>query len=150
MRAEIGFIAHSTTQATNALLEGDLARVGVVGLLDGLAWLSKRQMLLRKRAAAGWMPFAPSFAFARARDEESVRASIERLIAGGAQAIAASESFGVDRPAAESFAVAYARERADRRHERPRREQRLRIARTHPNCSSQRRDSAEDGSHGAS
>ena len=45
--ASVAFIAHSTTQATNALLEGDLARVGVLGLLDGLAWLSRRQMRFR-------------------------------------------------------------------------------------------------------
>jgi N-methylhydantoinase A/oxoprolinase/acetone carboxylase beta subunit len=40
-----------------------------------------------------------------------VRASVDRLIAGGAEAIAASESFGVDRPAGETQAVAYARSR---------------------------------------
>ncbi|MGA8575762.1 MAG: hydantoinase/oxoprolinase N-terminal domain-containing protein, partial [Candidatus Cybelea sp.] len=107
----IAFIAHSTTQATNALLEGDLARVGVIGLLDGLAWLSKHQMRFGAVPLPGAAPFAPQFAFAPANDEASVRASIDRLIAGGAQAIAASESFGVDRPAVESLAVGYARAR---------------------------------------
>lgn len=107
----IAFIAHSTTQATNALLEGDLARVGVVGLLDGLAWLSKRQMRFGAVAVAAGSSFAPSFDFASARDESAVHAGVERLIAAGAEAIAASESFGVDRPAGEMLAVAYARSR---------------------------------------
>ncbi|MGA8097878.1 MAG: hydantoinase/oxoprolinase N-terminal domain-containing protein, partial [Candidatus Cybelea sp.] len=107
----IAFIAHSTTQATNALLEGDLAKVGVVGLLDGLAWLSKRQMRFGEVALAGGSTFAPAFAFTSARDESAMRASVDGLIAAGAEAIAASESFGVDRPANEIHAVAYARSR---------------------------------------
>ncbi|MBV8067848.1 MAG: hydantoinase/oxoprolinase [Candidatus Eremiobacteraeota bacterium] len=109
--ASIAFIAHSTTQATNALLEGDLARVGVIGLLDGVGWLSKRQMRFGAVRLAGGSLFAPAFAFAPAGDESAVRARIDGLIACGAEAIAASESFGVDRPAPESFAVAYAQSR---------------------------------------
>jgi N-methylhydantoinase A len=108
--AEIAFIAHSTTQATNALLEGDLARVGVVGLLDGPAWLAQRQMRFGSVPLGDGTKFLPAFAFARARDTEAVRACVDALIAGGAEAIAASQSFGVDRPERESATVAFARE----------------------------------------
>ncbi|HEY2473532.1 MAG TPA: hydantoinase/oxoprolinase family protein [Candidatus Cybelea sp.] len=107
----IAFIAHSTTQATNALLEGDLARVGVLGLLDGLAWLARRQMQFPPMALASGVSFAPDFEFVRTEDDAALRAGIDHLIAAGAQSLAASLSFGVDRPQRESDAVAYARER---------------------------------------
>ena len=62
--AEIAFIAHSTTQATNALLEGDLARVGVVGLTDGPPWFSRRAMRFAPLPLGSGARFEPVFTFA--------------------------------------------------------------------------------------
>jgi N-methylhydantoinase A len=109
--ADIAFIAHSTTQATNALLEGDLAKVGVLGLLDGAAWLAKRQIRFKPFATGSGSLFAPSFDFVAAGDDAAVRAGIENLIDAGTEAIAATQSFGVDRPESETRAVDYARDR---------------------------------------
>ena len=45
---DVVFVAHSTTQATNALIEGDVAVVGVVGMAKGgfESFLAKRQTRL--------------------------------------------------------------------------------------------------------
>ena len=108
---DVAFIAHSTTQATNALLEGDVARVGVIGLVRSAAWLARRHMRFGTISLAPGSTLAAGFHFARAADEREVCRAVDAAIAGGAQAIAATEAFGVDRPGAESFTAAYARER---------------------------------------
>ncbi|HEY8320408.1 MAG TPA: hydantoinase/oxoprolinase family protein [Candidatus Baltobacteraceae bacterium] len=108
---DVAFIAHSTTQATNALLEGDVANVGIVGLLSPGAFLARRQMRIAPMHLAPGAVFAPQTVYARAGDEPGIRDAVDRLQAVGIAAIAASEAFGVDRPAAEDAAVAYARER---------------------------------------
>lgn len=80
---EVAFIAHSTTQATNALLEGDVALVGVLGLLDGFAPLARLQMRFPRLELAPGVPFETRFAFARAGDgaesHQAIQALRERL-----------------------------------------------------------------------
>jgi N-methylhydantoinase A/oxoprolinase/acetone carboxylase beta subunit len=108
---DVGFIAHSTTQATNALLEGDVARVGIVGLLRRNGWLARRHLRFGSVMLSPGSELDATWYFARAGDERGMQAAVDAAIAGGVQVIAASEAFGVDHPASESYAASYARGR---------------------------------------
>jgi N-methylhydantoinase A/oxoprolinase/acetone carboxylase beta subunit len=100
----IAFIAHSTTQATNALLEGDLARVGVVCVGGRFARWSMRFTPIPLGAAGD---FAPEFVAAgRGTTPAEIAA---RLTHDGVEAIAVSAAFAVDDSAAESAIVWAAR-----------------------------------------
>jgi N-methylhydantoinase A/oxoprolinase/acetone carboxylase beta subunit len=111
----VELVAFSTTQAMNALLEGDVARVGVVGI--------GRQPDLRparKRTAVGSVPLAPGrelrtdHVFLDATgglSVDEVDAALDRLAAAGCTAIAASGAFAVDAPHAERLVAERARER---------------------------------------
>jgi N-methylhydantoinase A/oxoprolinase/acetone carboxylase beta subunit len=110
--ARIVFIAHSTTQATNALLEGDLARVGVVTIAGGaFGALAHAGMRFAPVVLAEGIAFAPRFRAIADADAASIDAALDAMAAEGVDAIAASEPFGVDRPARESAVVARARAR---------------------------------------
>ncbi|MEM6672575.1 MAG: hydantoinase/oxoprolinase family protein [Planctomycetota bacterium] len=111
---EVALIAHSTTQATNALLEGDVAHVGILGLGSG-----PQGLRARREARLGQVPLGPgatletSFRFldtAHGVDEGAARALVEELVAEGARAIVAAEPFSVDRPENEERVVAIAGE----------------------------------------
>ena len=104
--ASIAFIAHSTTQATNALLEGDVAKVGVVTLGGPFARTFAK---FAPFALAEGVRFAPVwFRAGDGRAPETARV-LEELRAAGVEALAVSEPFGVDRPAREAAIVAAAR-----------------------------------------
>ena len=109
---DVIFIAHSTTQATNALLEGDVASVGIIGIGSGLEAVKAR---IDTRIPA--MELAPN-RFLRPQHEfvsgqnltaETISKVIEKFRANGAEVIAASESFGVDKNANENLVGEIAR-----------------------------------------
>ncbi len=97
---EVILIAHSTTQATNALLEGDIAKVGIIGLGKGFeAKLAKKQIDLGDIELSPGKFLYTFFRFidtSKADWEKSVGDIIKSLRNDGAEVIVASEVFGVD------------------------------------------------------
>ena len=109
--SEIELISHSTTQAVNALLEGDTAKVGIVGMGVGL---EKHSVI--KRTNIGNIPLAPNrylktcYQFldtSRYISVEEVSLAISRLRKEGAEVLAVSEAYGVDDPSNELFVTSH-------------------------------------------
>lgn len=104
---DVVFVAHSTTQATNALIEGDVAVVGILGMAKGgfESLLAKRQLHLDDIDLGGGKSIHIVNAFMKLKEisEESIRAQVEELMKAGAQVIVSSMAFGVDDNAQEQL-----------------------------------------------
>ncbi|MCA0388628.1 MAG: hydantoinase [Bacteroidetes bacterium] len=104
---EVILIAHSTTQATNALLEGDVATVGVIGMAKGFeALLAKKECNPTNIELSPGKLLNAKFRFIDCGTKnwrDSVPQMIDELVQEGAQVIVATEAFGVDDPANEDF-----------------------------------------------
>ena len=104
----VRFISHGTTQATNALLEGDVVTVGVVGIGGGLEGLRARsQTALKPIELAPGKQLRSLHRFLHtsvplAADAET---AVRALEAEGAGVIVASGLYGVDDPSAENTVV---------------------------------------------
>lgn len=111
---QVTFIAHSTTQATNALLEGDVAKVGILGMGAGSnAWLAKLATNPKQIALAPDKFLKTCHRFVdttNTPDEGVLRKAFEELKQEGAESFAISEAFSVDNPANEKRAMAIANE----------------------------------------
>ncbi|MDQ3179757.1 MAG: hydantoinase/oxoprolinase family protein [Acidobacteriota bacterium] len=97
---DVVFIAHSTTQATNALLEGDVANVGIIGLGSGLeGWKAKLDTRVPPIELAPNRFLKPQHEFVSSRNfsENAVAEIIKNFQSKGAEVIAVSEAFGVDK-----------------------------------------------------
>ncbi|MHB2020314.1 MAG: hydantoinase/oxoprolinase family protein [Candidatus Xenobia bacterium] len=101
--SRIVLLAHSTTQATNALLEGDVAEVGILGLGAGLeAIKAKADMNLGPIELSEGKYLNSRLDFLDpAESDDSLRSHLEALKQAGAGAIVAAEAFSVDDPKGE-------------------------------------------------
>ena len=113
--ANIGLVTHSTTQAVNALLEGDVGEVGVIGLgrMPELKRARERTALPGVELAPGKMlRTVPSFFDVTARlDEAAVIAELDRLVARGAASVSVAEAFAPDDATNETRVAELATER---------------------------------------
>lgn len=99
---EISFIAHGTTQATNALLEGDVANVGVVGMGQGLEGIKAKAdtVIGDVEISRGKFLHTESEFLDTTNGVDKERASkvLEVLTDKKCEVIVASEAFSVDNP----------------------------------------------------
>ena len=106
---EIELISHSTTQAVNALLEGDTAKVGIIGMGVGL---EKSNVI--KRTNVKDVELAPNkylhtcYRFldtSKYLDDREVQEAIAGIKSEGAEVVVVSEAYGVDDPSNEQFVM---------------------------------------------
>ena len=111
---EVVFIAHGTTQATNALLEGDVATTGILGMGGGIeAGRAKNVSNIGNIPLALGKELKTVFTFLETADAKAMAGEVEEKIkeleAAGAEVIVATEAYGVDDPENEAFVVDTAR-----------------------------------------
>lgn len=108
---DVAFIAHGTTQATNALLEGDVVKVGIVTLGSGLQGAkSKSDTVMGKieLARGKFLETENRFVGTDTSADEfrnNVVAAIRELKQAGCKSIVAAEAFSVDDPQNENFVM---------------------------------------------
>lgn len=111
---DVVFIAHSTTQATNALLEGDVAKVGIIGIGDGLEGIKAKMDTKIPRIELAPNRFLQAeyvFFSNKNMNEKDIEKQILDFKNKGVEVIVTSEAFGVDNPENEAFISKKAREK---------------------------------------
>ncbi len=98
---DVVFIAHGTTQATNALLEGDVAAVGVIGMGTGMdARSAKNETNVEdiELAPGKYLHSSHTFIDTRELNDQSIETAINELLQKKAEVMVASAAYSVDDP----------------------------------------------------
>ncbi len=98
---EIQFVAHSTTQATNALLEGDVAKVGIIGMGKGLESLrAKADTQVKNLELSQGKFLSTKHAYINTGSgqfsDQVIKEVLAELRKEGCEVIVATEAFSVD------------------------------------------------------
>ncbi len=98
---DVVFIAHGTTQATNALLEGDVASVGIIGMGTGIDVRSAKNetnVPPMELSPSKFINISHTFIDSKNLDPIQIDTKIDELKQSGAQVIVASEAYSVENP----------------------------------------------------
>lgn len=110
-KSEIELISHSTTQAVNALLEGDTAKVGIIGMGVGLEKSNVVKRTNIKNIELSSNKYLHTcFRFldtSKYLEKEEVEEIISSLKNEGAEVLVVSEAYGVDDPSNEQYVMLY-------------------------------------------
>lgn len=108
---DVVFIAHGTTQATNALLEGDVARVGVIGI--GGSSMAKNELDLQniELTKGKYLYVETVYMDTKNYSKDTVMSAIDQLVNKGCQVIVVSEAYSIDNPERELEVVEWCQEK---------------------------------------
>ncbi len=98
---EIQFVAHSTTQATNALLEGDVAKVGIIGMGKGLESLrAKADTQVKNLELSQGKFLSTKHVYINTGSDDfsdkTIKNILDEMHNEGCEVIVATEAFSVD------------------------------------------------------
>ncbi|MGL5021470.1 MAG: hydantoinase/oxoprolinase family protein [Mycoplasmatales bacterium] len=99
------FIAHGTTQATNALLEGDVAKVGVIGMGSGSFSRKELNITDIELAENRFLHIENEFINSENVNEKTINDAIDKLVKKGCIAFVASEEYSIDDPSNELLVI---------------------------------------------
>jgi N-methylhydantoinase A len=99
---DVIFIAHSTTQATNALLEGDVAKVGIIGMGESFKARMDTKIPIIELAPNRFLQ--TEYAYMPSKNSaQNIDVILHDFRKKGVEVVVSSAAFGVDNPANEVF-----------------------------------------------